>query len=225
MVINFFHSPAASRSGTTRERLLANLPTKPASKDYKAYGFDYFDNPDLGIGYGGYRYDGRYAVPARAICAHYGLNPGDRILEVGCAKGFILYEFLKLGMRVVGVDISHYAISNAHPEVRGMLLRGDASSLPFQSKCFSFVFSKEALPHVAEDSLKAAIKECVRVSKGSSFLEIQCGRTSLELAKIRQWDDTHQCIQTPAWWAGVLDACGYNGDVHYKVLFPEGGDE
>ena len=39
-------------------------------------------------GYGGYRYDGRWVPVAEDMVKHFDLKPGDRVLDVGCAKGF-----------------------------------------------------------------------------------------------------------------------------------------
>jgi hypothetical protein len=53
----------------------------------KQFGEMYFDGPRE-YGYGGYRYDGRWRPVARDIIARFGLKPGMRVLDVGCAKGF-----------------------------------------------------------------------------------------------------------------------------------------
>ena len=46
-------------------------------------------------GYGGYRYDGRWLPIAEDMVAHWRLKPGDRVLDVGCAKGFLVKDFMK----------------------------------------------------------------------------------------------------------------------------------
>ena len=57
---DFFGAVPATRSAAARRRSLETAA--PAfSDDYASFGYDYFDNPDLGVGYGGYAYDGRYA--------------------------------------------------------------------------------------------------------------------------------------------------------------------
>ena len=61
----------------------------------KQFGFDYFDG-DRKYGYGGFRYDGRWLPVAQAMVKHYGLNSGARILDIGCAKGFLVHDFMKV---------------------------------------------------------------------------------------------------------------------------------
>ena len=71
------------------------FPKAEAAKVAKQFGKDYWDG-DRKFGYGGMRYDGRWRVVAEAMSTHYGLKPGDRILDVGCGKGFLLYDFTRV---------------------------------------------------------------------------------------------------------------------------------
>ncbi len=218
--IAFFPSSVRS-SKERRERADHAEMEKSVTEDYTHFGRDYFDNPTLGVGYGTYAYDGRFADVAAAMIAHYGLKPGDRVLEVGCAKGYMLVEFFKQGMQVAGIDLSAYAVENGHPDIKEFLQVGNAAALPFADQSFNFVYSKETLPHVPEDQIHTAVRECMRVSKGPVFFEIQCGRTDRELEYMRKWDMTHQIFRTPDQWDALLAETGYRGDVHYKVLIAE----
>src|SRR2546421_11813149 len=75
----------------------------------KQYGEIYFDGPRE-YGYGGYRYDGRWIPVARDIIAHFGLAPGMRVVDVGCAKGFLVKDLMTVcpGLEAFGLDLSHY---------------------------------------------------------------------------------------------------------------------
>ena len=114
------------RSAAERREALSHRPMG----DWSKYDAAYYDAPQ-GI-YGGYRYDGRYAAAAKRMVEHYGLRSGARVLEVGCAKGFILAEFAKLGMTVRGYDASQYAIANCHPLVREKIAINTLSTVPRQ---------------------------------------------------------------------------------------------
>ena len=84
-------------------------------------------------GYGGYRYDGRWVPVAQDMIRHFDLKPGDRVLDVGCAKGFLVKDFMKAlpGLEAFGLDVSHYAMMKCEPEVIGQLHLGSGDSLPF----------------------------------------------------------------------------------------------
>ena len=134
----------------------------------KKYGQEYWDG-ERQYGYGGYKYDGRWLPIAEAMVRRYGLKPGDRILDVGCGKGFLLHEFTRAapGVEVVGLDISDYAIANAKEEVKPYLRVGNAISLPFPDSSFDFVVSLGALHNLPIMHLYDAVREIERVGKGA----------------------------------------------------------
>ena len=113
----------------------------------KKWDFDYWDG-DRRVNYGGYQYvPGRWEKVARAMAGHYGLGPGDRILDVGCGKGFLLFDFTQVvpGVDVYGLDISQYAIDHAKEEVRERLRVGHANALPYPDRHFDLVYSINTL--------------------------------------------------------------------------------
>ena len=116
-------------SGTTRDYLarMTEYPKAEAIKKAKSYGYDYWDG-DRKFGFGGYKYDSRWRSVAEKIATHYGLKPGDSVLDVGCGKGFLLYELTQAvpGLKVQGIDISEYAVENSKEEIRGNLKVADA---------------------------------------------------------------------------------------------------
>ena len=58
------------------------------------FGKEYFDGARI-YGYGGYRYDGRWIKIAKSIIKRYKLKKGDKVLDIGCAKGFLMFELKK----------------------------------------------------------------------------------------------------------------------------------
>ena len=85
----------------------------------RQFGKDFFDG-DRSVGYGGFHYNPRFWEPViPSFQKHWSLKAGDRVLDVGCAKGFMLYDMKRLipGLDIRGVDISEYAVANAHPEI------------------------------------------------------------------------------------------------------------
>jgi hypothetical protein len=93
--------------------------------------------------------------------------------------------------------------------------------MPFADDEMKLIVGKEFLPHVPEDRIDAAITECMRVSVGGIFFEIQTGKTNIELDYLRQWDGTHRTMRPPSWWGEMFERLGFQGDVHYKILISE----
>lgn len=111
------------------------FPKAKAAALAKKFDREYWDG-DRKTGYGGYRYDGRWRAVADAMTAHYQINPGDSVLDVGCGKAFLLYDFTMAvpGVEVAGIDISGYALEHAKEEVKPYLRQGSAAALPYQDK-------------------------------------------------------------------------------------------
>lgn len=179
----------------------------------KQWGYDYWDG-DRQYGYGGYRYDGRWLAFAQKLADHYGIKPGDRILDVGCGKGYLLHEFTRAvpGVEVAGQDISQYGIDNAKEEVKPFLVQGHCQELKFDDNTFDFVFSNTTLHNLYCDELDKAIREIERVGKGNKYICVESYRNEREKANLLYWQLTCESFYTPDEWLWWFKKCGYTGD-------------
>lgn len=186
----------------------------------KKFDKEYWDG-DRKYGYGGYSYDGRWRVVAEEMAKHYNLKPGQRILDVGCGKGFLLYEFTQVvpGIEVVGIDISQYAIDNSKEEIRPFLVKGQAQELPFENGSFDLVYSITTLHNLYIYDLKKAVKHIERVSKGNSYIMVESYRDEREKANLLYWQLTCECFYTPKEWEWLYKEWGYTGD--YSFIYFE----
>ncbi len=147
--VNLLRSlPRAKRNISQR----GNAKTPEVIAAAREYGELYFDGP-RDYGYGGYRYDGRWLPVAKDIIAHFGLKPGMRVLDVGCAKGFLVKDFMLAEPRLeaFGLDISEYALKHCEEEVVGRLHLGSADRLPFPDKSFDCVLSINTIHNFDRD--------------------------------------------------------------------------
>src|SRR4051812_49643621 len=166
-----------------------DFPKAKAAALAKQWGFDYWDG-DRKICYGGYRYmEGRWEKVARAMVEHYGLKPGDRILDVGCGKGFLLYDFTKVvpGLEVHGIDVSTYAIENAHPDIKSRLKMANATDLPFEAGSFDLVYSLNTLHNLYCYELDNSLREIERVGKRHKYICVESYETEEQKANLLYW--------------------------------------
>ncbi|MEG3840735.1 class I SAM-dependent methyltransferase [Microcoleus sp. herbarium14] len=189
------------------------FPKAEAAKLAKKFDFDYWDG-DRKVGYGGYKYDGRWRAVADAIAQHYNLKPGDRILDVGCGKAFLLYDFTQAvpGVEVTGIDISEYAIARAPEEVRPFLKACSATELPFADNSFDLVISINTLHNLYCFELDRALREIERVGNGNKYIVVESYRNEAEKANLLYWQLTCESFYTPDEWQWWFDRCGYTGD-------------
>ncbi|MBT5744961.1 MAG: methyltransferase domain-containing protein [Gammaproteobacteria bacterium] len=216
---------SATHKSTSRDYLArVNEPEFPKAKAAtlaKQWGYDYWDG-DRRINYGGYRYmPGRWAPVGQAMIDHYGLKPGDKILDIGCGKGFQLYELTQLlpGLEVHGIDVSSYAIENGKEEIKDRLQVGNANSLPYPDDYFDFVFSITTLHNLHNYDLDKALREMERVGKSNKYLCVEAYRNEEEKANLLYWQVTCEAFCTPEEWEWWFKQTGYNGD--YSLIYFE----
>lgn len=195
------------------------FPKDEAARRAKRWGYDYWDG-DRNTGYGGMKYDGRWKKVADAMVEHYGIKPGDRVLDVGCGKGFLLYDFTESipGVEVVGLDISSYAIENSKEEVRGSLHVGHAATLPFDADSFDLVVSINTLHNLYAFDLLNSLKEIERVGKKHKYICVESYRNESEKMNLLYWQLTCEGFYTPREWEWWFQQSGYTGD-HSFIFF------
>jgi SAM-dependent methyltransferase len=195
------------------------FPKPKAAALAKQWDKDYWDG-DRRTGYGGMKYDGRWRKVADAIIQHYGLKAGDRVLDVGCGKGFLLYDLQQglPGLEVTGMDVSAYALANAKEEIRDRLVPGHARKLPFADKSFDLVIAINTLHNLECFDLHAAFKEIERVSRKNKYICVESWRNEEEKANLLYWQFTCESFYTPAGWQWWFQQTGYTGD-HSFIYF------
>jgi ubiquinone/menaquinone biosynthesis C-methylase UbiE len=185
----------------------------------RQYGELYFDGPRE-VGYGGYRYDGRWIPVAEDIVRHFGLKPGDRVLDVGCAKGFLVKDLMKVcpGLEAFGIDISEYALMHCEPEVVGRLHLGSAEKLPFPDRSFNAVISINTIHNLERADAVRAVREIERLAPGRGFIQVDSYRTPEERELFLSWVLTAKFHDYPEGWLKLFEEAGYTGDYYWTIL-------
>lgn len=174
---------------------------------------DYWDG-ERHHGYGGYRYDGRWRKVAQAFIDYYRLPADARILDVGCGKAFLLYEFTKIlpGAKVAGIDVSQYALDNSKEEVRSQLVHGTAAALPWEDQSFDFVFSINTLHNLYNFDLWSALREIERVGRHAKHITVESYRSEREKVNLLYWQLTCRAFLSTHEWEWLFQHAGYTGD-------------
>lgn len=185
----------------------------------KQYGIDFFDG-DRKYGYGGFSYNAKYWENViQTFKQHYNLTKNSKILDIGCAKGFMLYDFQRLipGIDVQGIDISSYAIENSKVEVKPFLRVGDAIKLPYEDNSFDLVISITTLHNLNKKDMILALKEIDRVSKKDSFITLDAYRNEDEKKAMEAWNLTALTMMHTKEWKSFFEEIGYKGDYYWFV--------
>ena len=191
--------------------------TKPSEIDKaisSQFGLDYFDGSRQ-YGYGGYHYNEKYwTKTAQFIVEHYNLSPDSMILDIGCAKGFLIKDLLKTGKvkNVFGIDISSYAVNHSEKEIKGLTLISNAKNLPFKDKQFDLVLSINTIHNLEIDSCINALSEIERVSKKNSFVMLDGWDTEEEKNNLDSWILTAKTVLSRPDWLKVFQRSNYKGD-------------
>ena len=208
-------------SATKRDYVarVTEFPKAQAARLAKRWDVDYWDG-DRRTGYGGYRYDGRWRKVADDMVRHYGLKAGDRILDVGCGKGFLLYDLTQAcpGVEVAGIDVSQYAIDHAKDEVKPFLQVCSAAKLPFDDQSVDFVLSINTLHNLYNYELYDALKEIQRVGRKHKYVCVESWRTEEEKVNLLYWQFTCETFCNPQEWDWWFRQTGYTGD-HSFIYF------
>jgi SAM-dependent methyltransferase len=185
----------------------------------REYGEMYFDGPRE-YGYGGYRYDGRWIPVAEDMVKHFGLGAGDRVLDVGCAKGFLVKDLLTVcpGLEVFGVDVSEYALTHCVPDVVGRLHLGNAVKLPFPDGSFQAVISLNTVHNLERADLVTALREIERLAPGRGFIQVDSYRTPEQRERFLEWVLTAKFHDYPDGWRALFSEAGYTGDYYWTII-------
>ncbi len=199
----------------------AALITEEHREVARQFGKEFFDG-DRMFGYGGYNYHPRFwQDTVRRFRDHYNLAANASVLDVGCAKGFMLHDFKEImpEVSVSGIEISQYALDNCVESVKPFLRQGNAKELPYEDNSFDMVISINTVHNLALEDCKQALREIERVSRGNSFIMVDAWHDDREKEVILKWILTGLTIMHADEWKQLFQEVGFTGD--YTWFYPE----
>ena len=177
----------------------------------KKYGKNYWDGKRR-FGYGGYKYiPNRLTKIAKRIIKKFNLTNKSKILDVGCGKGYLLYEIKKIipYAKIIGIDSSSYAIKNAKKEIKkNIFLCKAEQKYPFKRKYFDLALSFGCFHNLEINNLKKALNEIQRVSK-NTYIMVESYRNENELFNLQCWALTCESFFSKKEWEWLFKEFGY----------------
>ena len=179
---------------------------------------EYFDGKRA-HGYGGYYYNPKFFRKiVKAMIRHYKLNNKSKILDIGCAKGFMMYEFKKAlpACEVRGIDISRYCKLRAMKKIKKYIKVGTCEKLPYKNKYFDFVVSISTIHNVNKSGIERSLREIIRVSKKNSFIRVKGYSNLREKKEIDDWNIVAKSNLSEKNWIKIFIKTGYTGDYQFS---------
>lgn len=173
---------------------------------------DYFEN---GIITGKSCYVNYHWMPeltikmAHKLIKHLGLKEGDRVLDFGCAKGFLVKALRILDVDAFGCDISSYAMHKVDPEVRHVCrLMSDVADIPFGHK-FDWIISKDVLEHIEEKGIDIFLKEAHKIADRMFHVIPLADKRGKLIIPEYELDKTHILKKDLEWWTNKFESMGW----------------
>lgn len=130
----------------------------------------------------------------------------EKVLDYGCAKGFMVYAMRLLGKEAYGVDVSEYAVNNCHPNVKDYLsviektqdIQGD----------YDLIIAKDVLEHIPKelipDTLSVFREHCKNL-----FVAVPLGDGKRYRIREYEMDITHIVREPEEWWLTTVVNAGF----------------
>ena len=206
--------------------------------NHDLYDLDYFER---GIMTGKSLYANYQWMPEMTLrMAHYiirclQIKDGDRVLDFGCAKGFLVKALRILGVSAWGCDISHYAIANCDSDAKPFCILADGFTgiIPCSLGDFDWIISKDVLEHMDGRDLDDFILYSASRAR-NSFHVIPLGNEETGKFIIPEYDrdTTHFNIHGARWWGNKFSSLGwrlrwYTNQItgikeNWTSIYPEG---
>ena len=209
-------------TSTTRDYLARMIDEKVHCMQIsKQYDKDYWDG-DRRYGYGGYKYiPGRWRSVAEQLIKSYSLTSSSKVLDMGCGKGYLMYEIKLLvpDINIIGIDSSLYALKHAKDEIKPFLFKHKVEErLMYKDNEFDLVISMGVFHNLRLPDLKVALIEMDRVGK-CGYLMLESYRNENELFNLQCWALTAESFFDKNEWIWLYKYFGYTGD--YEFIYFE----
>ena len=140
----------------------------------------------------------------RNLSDHLNIKKGMKILDYGCAKGYLVYSFVQNGIDAYGVDISEYATSKCFDDVANNIrCIKTISDLPKNWGTFDCVIAKDVFEHVNAATLTEILGELAMRTK-KIFVVVPLGDGEKYIDPDQELDQSHILKEPLGWWKKMM---------------------
>ena len=145
---------------------------------------------------------------AMAIIEYCNIDRDKKILDFGCAKGFLVKALRHLFRDAYGCDWASYAIENAETDVRKYVrVSSQEAPIPFEQK-FDLCIAKDVFEHIPYynliDLLLAIRKQCNEL-----LVIVPLGNGEKYFIDEYEADQSHIIRENKAWWEEQITSAGF----------------
>lgn len=144
---------------------------------------------------------------SKSIASFLTIEEGQRVLDYGCAKGFMVKAFRMMGIDSYGVDISQYAIEKLDEDVLQYCRLIKRPSDAFDQS-YDWLLTKDVLEHMEFADLKELLVSA-RNSVKRMFHVFPLGDDGAYRIAEYHEDVTHIHAENEQWWCNLFEDCGW----------------
>ena len=128
------------------------------------------------------------------------------VLDFGCAKGFMVHAMRLLGKIAEGADISDYAISNCHPDVKSYLKK--INGVKDIAGQWDLIIAKDVLEHINHADVAEHLKHFKSLCK-TILVAVPLGDGTRYRIREYEMDVTHIIREPEEWWLKQFLSAGF----------------
>ncbi len=183
------------------------------------FDMDYFEN---GITTGkscylNYRWMPELTIKmAHSLIQFLNLKSNEKILDFGCAKGYLVKALRILDVDAYGCDISEYAINNADQEIKEYcsILENNLEKI-YSEKKFDWIITKDVLEHMEEIDIDNFLKDSLEITD-KMFHVVPLGNNNRNyIVPAYELDKTHIQKMPVEWWISKFKNNGWGIVEHF----------
>ena len=154
-------------------------------------------------GYTNYRWIPELTIPMAArIIEFLQIRESDKILDFGCAKGYLVRALRLLHREAWGYDISAYATENCPKEVEKYIISD------YSNMSFDWIISKDVFEHIDYTEINEILRRLHDVTK-KMFVIVPLGEQGKYNVPAYDMDATHRISESLDWWKKKLQENGF----------------